>query len=138
MATTFSLSLVSLGVAIALTGCGAQRGYDGPTRDRMELATVESRSGDPLQIDGRDVGIFNSAVELLPGNHELLARVTPAGLNSPGDEPQERTIKFTVEGGKRYYIRGTSTYSRCVWIEDAETKQVVSTDEKGCGRRDVR
>lgn len=130
---------VKLGMATALflaTGCFTQRGYDGPTRDRSEVARLESRSGQSLVVDGNEVSIHSDSIELLPGTHRLSARVAPSTFYSPSNSRDERSMSFDVEAGKDYLVKGTSTYSGCVWVVEAKTDKVVSYDAKGCGRHD--
>ena len=131
------IAMYSAALCIAgLAGCFTQRNYDGPTRDRSEIGVLQSRSGQSLVVDGEAVSVHSDAIELLPGEHELRARVTPSSFYSPGKDRDERVMKFEVKGGRSYFVKGTSTYSGCIWVVDAESGEVVSWDAKGCGRRD--
>ena len=121
---------------LALSGCFVQRHYDGPSRSRDEVGVLQSRSGQSLIVDGKEVSVHSEAIELLPGEHELRTRVAAASFNSPGRARDERIMTFEVKPGRSYFVKGTSTYSGCVWVVDADSGEVVSYDEKGCGRRD--
>ena len=70
--------------ALLLAGCTTERAYEGPPLAADQRAIVRSdpvvSAGAPLQVrlrqvDGRDVGLTASQVELPPGKHRRLTHV---------------------------------------------------------------
>ena len=75
----------ALSICLMLAGCDTLRAYEGPHRPKSELARVSGdlriRAGAPLslilrRVDEFTLGIRYSAVDLLPGTHELLIDCT--------------------------------------------------------------
>lgn len=102
--TLFALAAASVG------GCMSVQLYDGPRRDRDEVARI---SGDPVvtagspitvilrQVDGRDIGVTQTAVEVLEGRHELLVDCRIAETKSVS----RHSLSVEVYGGRNYRLR---------------------------------
>lgn len=116
--------------ASLMDGCYAQRMYRGDVENPAELMP---RAVDIAEIDGEKVSIHSDRVLLVPGSHSLVGNSTGGGILGPTDKSVTHHIQFDVEAGRRYFVKGSVTYGYCVWVEDAETRRVVSTDPKGCG-----
>ena len=103
------LSLVAFGVAL-MGGCMSVQLYDGPKRDRDEVARI---SGDPVvtagspitvvlrQVDGRDIGLTQTSVEVLEGKHELLVDCRIAETK----RVSRHSLEVEVFGGSKYRLR---------------------------------
>ncbi len=96
--------------AVLVSGCMSVQLYDGPTRDRDEVARI---SGDPVvtagspitvvlrQVDGQDIGITQTSVEVLEGQHELLVDCRIAETKSVS----RHALEVDVFGGRKYRLR---------------------------------
>lgn len=99
-----------LGWLLVCSGCANTQLYDGPRRDPDEVARI---SGDPVvtagspvtvvlrQVDGRDIGITQTTVEVLEGEHTLLVDCRIAETKSVS----RLSIRAEVFGGRRYRLR---------------------------------
>lgn len=97
-------------VAVLAGGCMSVQLYDGPKRDRDEVARI---SGDPVvtagspitvvlrQVDGQDIGLTQTAVEVLEGQHELLVDCRIAETKSVS----RHALEVEVYGGRNYRLR---------------------------------
>ena len=105
-------------VAALLVGCATERAYDGPELPAGESATVRAdpvvSAGLPVQlrirsVDGREVGISASKVELPPGRHALLVdcRVVESG------SVRRFTVEADLESGRRYRLEAEATARNC-------------------------
>lgn len=105
-------------VAALLVGCATERAYDGPELPAGESATVRAdpvvSAGLPVQlrirsVDGREVGISASKVELPPGSHALLVdcRVAESG------SVRRFTVEADLESGRRYRLEAEATARNC-------------------------
>ncbi|MGH8196685.1 MAG: hypothetical protein ACRETI_00785 [Steroidobacteraceae bacterium] len=108
--------------AAALAACATERLYDGPPLSSAERAIVRA---DPLmsaglpvqlrlrQVNGRDVGLASSAVELPPGKHELLVdcRVEESG------SVRRFAVEAELEAGGRYRLVANATARNCEAVE---------------------
>lgn len=84
--------------------------YDGPKRDRDEVARI---SGDPVvtagspitvvlrQVDGQDIGLTQTTVEVLEGKHELLVDCRIAETK----RVSRHALEVEVFGGGKYHLR---------------------------------
>jgi hypothetical protein len=91
-------------------GCMSAQLYEGPKRDHDEVARI---SGDPVvtagspitvilrQVDGQDIGITQSTVEVLEGEHELLVDCRIAETKSVS----RHVLQVEVFGGRKYRLR---------------------------------
>lgn len=103
------LSLLAIGAVLA-GGCMSVQLYDGPKRDRDEVARV---TGDPVvtagspvtvvlrQVDGRDIGLTQTSVELLEGEHTLLVDCRIAETKAVS----RHSLEVEVYGGRKYRLR---------------------------------
>ena len=105
-------------VAALLVGCATERAYDGPELPAGESATVRAdpvvSAGLPVQlrirsVDGREVGISASKVELPPGSHALLVdcRVAESG------SVRRFTVEADLQSGRRYRLEAEATARNC-------------------------
>jgi hypothetical protein len=105
------------GVA-ALAGCATDRLYEGPRLPPEERAIVRAdpvvSAGLPVQlrlrqVDGREVGVSASKVELPAGKHEILVDCLVAESGSV----RRFTIEADVEAGGRYRVVANATTRNC-------------------------
>jgi hypothetical protein len=97
-------------IAALIGGCMSVQLYDGPKRDRDEVARI---SGDPVvtagspitvvlrQVDGRDIGLTQTTVEVLEGKHELLVDCRIAETK----RVSRHALEVEVFGGGQYRLR---------------------------------
>jgi hypothetical protein len=109
-------------VAALLGGCATQRLYDGPPLPAGERAIVRAdpavSAGLPVQlrlrqVDGKDVTVTSSAVELRPGTHELIVdcRVAESG------SVRRFAVHADLEAGGRYRLVAEATARNCESVE---------------------
>ena len=96
--------------AILVSGCMSVQLYDGPKRDRDEVARI---TGDPVvtagspvtvvlrQVDGRDIGLTQTSVEVLEGTHTLLVDCRIAETKAVS----RHALEVEVFGGRKYRLR---------------------------------
>ena len=107
-----------LPLALLVAGCATERAYEGPPLAKDERAIVRAdpvvSAGAPLQVrlrqvDGREVGLAASRVELPPGQHEFLVdcRVTETG------SVRRFTVNAELEAGGRYRLVADATARNC-------------------------
>ncbi|HWN05934.1 MAG TPA: hypothetical protein VNO53_02140 [Steroidobacteraceae bacterium] len=105
-------------VAALLAGCATERAYDGPPLPAGESATVRAdpfvSAGLPVQlrirsVDGREVGLSASKVELPPGRRVLLVdcRVAESG------SVRRFTVEAELDPGRRYRLAAEATARNC-------------------------
>ena len=108
--------------ALLLTGCVTTRVYDGPPLPASERAIVRAdpavSAGLPVQVrlrqvDGRDISLQTSAVELAPGAHELLVdcRVAESGAVGRFD------LEVELAAGAEYRLVATATARNCEAVQ---------------------
>lgn len=111
--TMFALLAMTL-----CAGCATTRGYDGPPLSASERAIVRADPavsvGLPVQlrlrqVDGRDISLQTSAIELAPGSHELLVdcRVAESGAVGRFD------LEVELAAGAEYRLVATATARNC-------------------------
>jgi hypothetical protein len=109
-------------VALSLAGCTTERLYEGPALPPSERAIVGAdpvvSAGLPVQlrirsVDGRDVGLSASKVELPAGRHQLLVdcRVAESG------SLRRFTVEATLEAGRRYRLAANASARNCEAVE---------------------
>jgi hypothetical protein len=92
---------------VALSGCMTQQAYDGPRRDRDDVAHVSGdfriTAGAPVtitlrQVDGHTLGLNEYAVEVLEGEHQFLVdcRIAETGGVS------RHSVTAFVSAGHKY------------------------------------
>lgn len=96
--------------AVLLGGCMSVQLYDGPKRDKDEVARI---TGDPVvtagspvtvilrQVDGRDIGVTQTSVEVLEGKHSLLVDCRIAETKGGS----RHSLDVEVFGGRKYRLR---------------------------------
>jgi hypothetical protein len=106
-----AFSLIVIGALCS--GCMSTQLYDGAKRDRNEVARI---TGDPVitagspitvvlrRVDEHDIGITQTSVEVLEGDHELLVDCRLAENKSVS----RHALKVTVYGGRKYRLRPES------------------------------
>jgi hypothetical protein len=105
------IKLSSLALCAVLAGgCMSVQLYDGPKRDKDEVARI---TGDPVvtagspvtvvlrQVDDRDIGLTQTSVELLEGKHNLLVDCRIAETKSVS----RHALEVEVFGGRKYRLR---------------------------------
>jgi hypothetical protein len=109
-------------MALLLTGCVTTRVYDGPPLPASERAIVRAdpavSAGLPVQlrlrqVDGRDISMQTSAVELAPGAHTLLVdcRVAESGAVGRFD------LEVDLAAGAEYRLVATATARNCEAVQ---------------------
>jgi hypothetical protein len=105
-------------LALLLTGCATERLYEGPPLAADERAVVRAdpivSAGAPVQlrlrlVDGREVGLSTSKVELAPGKHTFVVDCRIAESGSVG----RFTVEAEVEAGGRYRLVAITTARNC-------------------------
>jgi hypothetical protein len=94
----------------ACSGCMSVQLYEGPKRDRDEVARI---SGDPVvtagspitvvlrQVDDQNIGLTQSSVDVLEGEHRLLVDCRIAETKSVS----RHALEVEVSGGRNYRLR---------------------------------
>ena len=94
-------------------GCLSTQLYEGAKRDPNEVARI---TGDPIitagspitvvlrRVDEQDIGLTQTSVEVLEGEHELLVDCRLAENKSVS----RHSLKVTVYGGRKYRLRPES------------------------------
>ena len=114
-----------LASALLLAGCATERLYEGGSLPAGEAAIVRAdpavSAGLPVQVrlrrvDGREVGVSTSRVELPPGPHELLVdcRVAESG------SVRRFTVAAQLEPGRRYRLVAETTARNCEAVRLAD------------------
>ncbi|WP_129776592.1 hypothetical protein [Peristeroidobacter soli] len=97
-------------VAVLASGCMSVQLYDGPKRDKDEVARI---TGDPVvtagspvtvilrQVDGHDIGVTQTSVEVLEGKHNLLVDCRIAETKGGS----RHALEVEVFGGRKYRLR---------------------------------
>jgi len=115
-------SVLALLAAVLATACATDRLYEGPPLPAAERAIVRAdpvvSAGLPVQlrlrsVDGREVGLSASKVELVPGKHSLLVdcRVAESG------SVRRFTVEAELEAGGRYRLVANATARNCEAVE---------------------
>jgi hypothetical protein len=104
--------------ALLLAGCATERAYEGPRLAPDERALVRAdpvvSAGAPVQlrlrrVDGHEVGIASSQVELPPGRHEFLVDCRVAETGSV----RRFTVSAELDAGGRYRMVADATTRNC-------------------------
>jgi hypothetical protein len=97
-------------MAALCAGCGSTQLYDGPKRDRDEVARIKGdpviTAGSPItvvlrRVDEQDIGLTQTSVEVLEGEHSLLVDCRLAENKSTS----RHALKVEVFGGRSYRLR---------------------------------
>lgn len=100
---------VVVGAVAVLAGCMTAQTYDGPRRPSGEVAHISGdylvTAGAPISliirmIDGQELSMSQSAVEVLPGTHTLLVDCRIAETKSV----TRHSIDVEVFAGQRYRL----------------------------------
>lgn len=106
----FRLGALALAIATSCSGCFSTQLYEGAKRDRDEVARI---SGDPVvtagspvtvvlrRVDEHDIGITQTSVEVLEGEHSLLVDCRIAENKSVS----RHALEVNVYGGRSYRLR---------------------------------
>ncbi|HEY5758246.1 MAG TPA: hypothetical protein VIU34_20610 [Steroidobacter sp.] len=96
--------------AVLTGGCMSVQLYDGPKRNKDEVARI---TGDPVvtagspvtvilrQVDGHDIGVTQTSVEVLEGKHNLLVDCRIAETKGGS----RHSLDVEVFGGRKYRLR---------------------------------
>ena len=118
----FPRRLLALLPLAALASCATERLYDGPPLPESERAIVRAdpvvSAGLPVQlrlrqVDGREIGLSSSAVELAPGAHTFLVdcRVEESGAVN------RFVVEEELEPGGRYRLVANASARNCEAVE---------------------
>ena len=114
-----------LALAAVASGCATERLYEGAPLPAGEAAIVRAdpavSAGAPVQVrlrrvDGREVGVSATRVELPPGPHVLLVdcRVAESG------SVRRFTVEAELERGGRYRLVADTTARNCEAVRPEE------------------
>ncbi len=117
-----AMTLVPTLAAVALASCATERLYGGPPLPKSERAIVRAdpvvSAGLPVQlrlrqVDGREVALSSSSVELAPGAHTFLVdcRVEESGAVS------RFVVEEVLEPGGRYRLVANASTRNCEAVE---------------------
>lgn len=107
---TVKLAFSLIAMAPLFSGCLSAQLYDGAKRDRDEVARI---TGDPIvtagspvtvvlrRVDEHDMGIAQTSVEVLEGEHNLLVDCRIA----ENKRVSRHALKVEVYGGRSYRLR---------------------------------
>ena len=109
-------------LALLLAACATERGYQGPPLPPSERAIVRAdpavSAGLPVQlrlrqVNGRDVSLRVSAVELPPGAHQLLVdcRVAESGA------VRRFVVPVELAAGAEYRLVAEATSRNCEAVQ---------------------
>jgi hypothetical protein len=105
-----------------LAGCATERAYEGPPLPAGERALVRAdpviSAGSPVQVrirkvDGRDVGMTTTNVELPPGPHAIVVDCRVAESESV----RRFTVQAELAAGGRYRLVAEATARNCEAVE---------------------
>jgi hypothetical protein len=97
-------------ISLVCSGCMSVQLYDGPKRDRDEVARI---SGDPVvtagspitvvlrQVDDQVIGLTQTSVDVLEGEHSVLVDCRIAETKSVS----RHALQVEVFGGRHYRLR---------------------------------
>jgi len=109
-------------LVLLVAGCGTQRMYEGAPLARDERAIVRAdpvvSAGSPVQlrlrqVDGKEVGLSSSKVELPPGKHTLLVDCRVAESGSVG----RFTVEAELDAGGHYRLVANTSARKCEAVE---------------------
>jgi hypothetical protein len=109
-------------VALLVVGCTTQRLYDGEPPPAGQTAIVRAdpvvSAGLPVQVrirrvNGRDIGVSTSRVELPAGRHEILVDCRVAETGSV----RRFTVAAVLEPGRRYRLAAETTARNCEAVQ---------------------
>lgn len=109
---------VVLAAAALCAGCATERAYEGPPLSAAERVIVRAdpvvSAGSPIQIrlrqvDGHDVGLSASKVELQPGKHALVVDCRIAETGSV----RRFTLEEELDAGGHYRVVADTTGRNC-------------------------
>lgn len=118
----FATAALAAWAALAVTGCGSLRAYEGDPLPAAGRAIVRAdpavSAGLPVEVILRKVGDYDvpvsrSAVELPPGSHRFIVdcRVREAGVVT------RFVVDGEVEGGGSYRLQADATSRGCLTVE---------------------
>lgn len=108
----------ALAAAALCAGCATERAYEGPPLPAAERAIVRAdpvlSAGSPIQIrirqvDGHEVGLSASKVELAPGKHALVVDCRIAETGSV----RRFTLEEELDAGGHYRVVADTTGRNC-------------------------
>jgi hypothetical protein len=108
--------------ALLAAGCATQRLYDGEPPPPGQTAIVRAdpvvSAGLPVQVrirrvNGRDVSLSTSRVELPAGRHEILVDCRVAETGSV----RRFTVAAELEPGRRYRLEAETTARNCEAVQ---------------------
>jgi hypothetical protein len=98
-----------MGLALALTGCMTQQAYEGQKLAADQVAHIAGdlrvTAGAPLslilrQVDGKTLSAGQSAVDVLPGKHQLLVDCQVAETKATS----RHALEVEVYAGEKYRL----------------------------------
>lgn len=111
--------------ALALAGgagCATLQAYSGAPRADSEVALLVPATSSAAhllieRVNGRRVGLFQDRVEVLPGEHVVLASVVVE--HAMRSVVGTHRLRFVAEPGHHYELRGDwHMYGPRIWIQD--------------------
>lgn len=109
-AAKLSLIVIVLAFVLGVAGCMSVQLYDGPKRDRDEVARIVGdpvvTAGSPItvilrRVDDHDIGVTQTSVEVLEGKHNLLVDCRIAETK----RVSRHALEVEVYSGRKYRLR---------------------------------
>lgn len=113
-------------------GCGTLvQTYEGPKRPTSEVAVLKTNVGELSfttawidLVDGRDLVIAYSELEVLPGRRTVRVAIKAGFLGG------SRTLSFDAVAGRSYRVRGLLARGGAhAWLEDERTGELVAGEK---------
>ena len=128
---------VLLGVLLALSGCHVTRGYSGPARSSAETALLYPQGVILRQVNTHEVGGLSRAVEVLPGETDILLSIDPSNYNDLTRPGQVYRLKMRAEAGASYIISSNKYDGQpCAWEMVRDSGQPDYSKPLGCAVRE--
>lgn len=138
-------SVIIVAIFVSLSACGSLHSqhvyklYPGPILPDSEVATLKFGSGvHTVEVDGLKVSSADyGTIKLVPGEHRIRWEsmfIVSVMVNASGFDSAEADNMANLAAGHTYSIEADRTtghgYSMYLWIEDAETGEVVAGVKK--------
>ena len=118
-----------MAVALVLSACGgAVQTYEGSKKAAHEVAILRTNVGEltmtttwVTRVDGKELVVAYTEIELLPGPHTLVINLTGGVLRAAA------TVSLDAKAGRIYRLQGTVHRGNFLaWIVDQGTGEVVA------------
>jgi hypothetical protein len=94
------------GLLLVCCSCGSTKGYKGPNDTGVETAQVKAHGVEFQRVNGIEVGINSSGLEILAGKNEIELTINASNYNDRGPNPKVYKIVMNAEPGMKYAVTG--------------------------------